>query len=264
MGRDWDEIFAYETVKLARVHDRRLVRLPQPFPPVAASDADLPRPACSLLRLRALLLLPLGQGMLHYGFLGGIFVYIVVVVLLIDKEYLLREVPEGTVRVGLLPPNPVPDGATCSESPCKGYQNPATALGDYCGTGGPTPTPLPGAPLLMNFAYECRYHDDKFAVWPGIEQVRSSCILCAHRPQRTSICGDLWLTTAAMPCGWRRRRAVVGSAVSSLRPGSRPKIRPGPPTAYRRGGHRCQGRSATIGSVAPTVRKCRAPATTSM
>ena len=69
MAIDWDDALAYSTVKLARVQDKRL-------------------------------------GILHYSFTLAILGYIVVGVMYVDKDYLLKEAPQGTVRVGLLPPAP--------------------------------------------------------------------------------------------------------------------------------------------------------------
>ena len=47
MGRDWDEIFAYETVKMARVHDKRLVSGQEEGQlPAAGADKALTCPSC--------------------------------------------------------------------------------------------------------------------------------------------------------------------------------------------------------------------------
>lgn len=120
---DWDELFAYTTVKMARVHDRRL-------------------------------------GILHYAFMSLILVYIIVYVCLVNKEYMLVDVPEGTVRLGLLPPIACPDEAA---GECEGFRRLATEL-PYC-TGAP---PDPGH--LMPTQFQCRYEDESFVVWPPVEQ----------------------------------------------------------------------------------------------
>ena len=120
---DWDEAFAYTTVKMVRVHDRRL-------------------------------------GILHYAFMGLIMAYIVVYVLIVSKEYMLVDLPEGTVRLGLLPPKACPDEAA---GQCDGFRRLPTDL-PYC-TGGPV---APG--LLMPAPFECRYEDESFVVWPPVEQ----------------------------------------------------------------------------------------------
>ena len=115
MAIDWDDALACSTVKLARVQDKRL-------------------------------------GILHYSFTLAILGYIVVGVMYVDKDYLLKEAPQGTVRVGLLPPAP-------------DYQAQATAL-PYCtGYTGPE---VPG--LLMPTPFECRYTDAQFSVNPQVEQ----------------------------------------------------------------------------------------------
>ena len=115
MAIDWDDALAYSTVKLARVQDKRL-------------------------------------GILHYSFTLAILGYIVVGVMYVDKDYLLKEAPQGTVRVGLLPPAP-------------DFQAQATAL-PYCtGYTGPE---VPG--LLMPAPFECRYTDAQFSVNPQVEQ----------------------------------------------------------------------------------------------
>jgi hypothetical protein len=67
--RDWNEILAYSTVKLVRVHDKRL-------------------------------------GLLHRLFQLLIIGYVIGIVVLLNKEYLLTTAPEGTVRVGLRRPDP--------------------------------------------------------------------------------------------------------------------------------------------------------------
>lgn len=120
---DWDDIFAYTTVKMVRVHDRRL-------------------------------------GILHYFFMLLIVTYIVVYVCIVSKEYMLLENPEGTVRLGLLPPRACPDEA---DGQCDGFRRLSTEL-PYC-TGGPV---IPG--LLMPAPFNCRYEDESFVVWPPVEQ----------------------------------------------------------------------------------------------
>jgi hypothetical protein len=120
---DWDELLAYTTVKLVRVHDKRL-------------------------------------GILHYSFTALILAYIVGYVCLYNKEYMLVDTPEGTVRLGLLPPRACPAEAG---GQCEGFRRASTEL-PYC-TGGPV---VPG--LLMPEPFECRYEDESFAVWPPVEQ----------------------------------------------------------------------------------------------
>jgi len=94
-------------------------------------------------------------GCLHYSFLSVIMAYIVGFVLLYSKEYLRVESPDGSVRVGLFPP------AECGQADiCQGYQKPSGEL-PYCSTGG-------GG--VISPPRDCVYADDKFAVWPGIEQ----------------------------------------------------------------------------------------------
>jgi hypothetical protein len=125
MGVDWNDLLAYTTVKMVRVHDKRL-------------------------------------GIMHYMFTLTIVLYIVVGVMLVDKEYLLVTQPEGTVRVGLLTPGVCPDETGTN---CDGYQREAEAL-PYClQYDGP---PVPG--LLMPDPFECRYADENFAIWPAVEQ----------------------------------------------------------------------------------------------
>lgn len=122
---DWNEIFAYTTVKMVRVHDMRL-------------------------------------GILHYAFTLTIALYIIVGVMLVDKEYLLVTQPEGTVRVGLLTPGVCADETGLN---CDGFQREAEQL-PYCDLyDGP---PVPG--LLMPAPFQCRYADQNFAIWPAVEQ----------------------------------------------------------------------------------------------
>jgi len=67
-GRDPDKLFSYQTVRVARVNDRRL-------------------------------------GLLHYGFMVLILGYIVGYSIIYQKNYLLRVDPTGTVRMSLLKPD---------------------------------------------------------------------------------------------------------------------------------------------------------------
>lgn len=122
---DWDEVLAYTTVKMVRVHDMRL-------------------------------------GVLHYAFTLTISLYIVVGVMLVDKEYLLVTSPEGTVRVGLLTPGVCADETGAN---CDGFQREAEEL-PYClQYDGPA---VPG--MLMPNPFQCRYADENFAIWPAVEQ----------------------------------------------------------------------------------------------
>lgn len=101
-------------------------------------------------------------GIMHYVFTLTIFLYIVVGVLLVDKEYLFMEAPEGTVRVGLLPPGACPDGSPS----CEGYRREVADLHPSCiGFTGDVPPDL-----LMPTAFGCRYADENFVVWPAVEQ----------------------------------------------------------------------------------------------
>ena len=121
----WDDALAYSTPKIARVHDWRL-------------------------------------GALHYFFSLGVFAYIIGYVCLYSKQYLLLETPDGTVRVGLLPPNACPTDPQPED--CTGYQQPCVINNcelSYCTLG-------PGGGLSNQ--HECQYHDHQFAVWPGVEQ----------------------------------------------------------------------------------------------
>ena len=103
------------------------------------------------------------QGILHYFFTLMILAYVVVYVQLINKEYMQLEVPEGTVRLGILAPRPCPDGNTGAA--CRQYQQEQDEL-PYCQlfAGDPPPGYLQPDP------FQCRYDDDSFAVWPPVEQ----------------------------------------------------------------------------------------------
>jgi hypothetical protein len=124
--------------------------------------------------------------------------YIIVGVVLVDKEYLLTTTPSGTVRLGLLPPG-TPccaeppccvdaegnNAAPCSE--CLGLQQAVTDL-PYCV--GYTGREIPE--LLMTNPYTCRYNDDKYAVWPGVEP---NSVLAASRVTTTVETNDACVTS---------------------------------------------------------------------
>lgn len=129
MGKLWDKIkqldpdqlFAYNTFKTVRIQDKRL-------------------------------------GLLHYGFLFFVILYILVYTLLIEKKYLLTDTPQGSFRVTLRRPSE------------------PTPLGDlpYCSQ---------TAPSYRNFTnYPCYYYDEELVVFPVTEQ---SAMLAATRITET-------------------------------------------------------------------------------
>jgi len=84
MPIDWDSIFEYQTIKVVRIHDRRL-------------------------------------GILHYTFQFCILIYIVVYTIVLQERYLLTEIPLGTIRSTLKEPS-AGDWANATDLPyC--YQN---------------------------------------------------------------------------------------------------------------------------------------------
>lgn len=165
---DWDEVFAYTTVKMVRVHDRRLGILHYSFMSLILA---YPLQQTPLLFWPDTHCLARAVELQVHAFCHPLFGchdeetirrsrYIVVYVCLINKEYMLVDLPEGTVRLGLLPPRTCPDEAA---GQCESFRQPSTDL-PYC-TGGPV---VPG--LLMPTPFECRYEDESFVVWPPVEQ----------------------------------------------------------------------------------------------
>eukprot|EP00128_Syssomonas_multiformis_P006014 Colp12_sorted_trinity150504_noHs@25248 len=66
--QDLDDLFAYNTLKVVRIRDRRL-------------------------------------GLLHYTFLIGILIYVIGITIIFNKRYLLLEQPVGSIRLSLLKPD---------------------------------------------------------------------------------------------------------------------------------------------------------------
>ncbi|KAF2069905.1 hypothetical protein CYY_008776 [Polysphondylium violaceum] len=64
---DWDSLFSYQTVKIVRIRDKRL-------------------------------------GILHLSFMGAIILYIVIVTILLQQQYLAIQTPIGSIRNSLLAP----------------------------------------------------------------------------------------------------------------------------------------------------------------
>jgi len=64
---DWDSLFSYSTVKIVRIRDKRL-------------------------------------GILHLSFMGAIILYILIVTILLQQQYLAIQSPIGSIRNSLLPP----------------------------------------------------------------------------------------------------------------------------------------------------------------
>ncbi|EAL63456.2 hypothetical protein DDB_G0288061 [Dictyostelium discoideum AX4] len=68
---DWDSLFSYSTIKIVRIRDKRL-------------------------------------GILHFAFLIGIILYIIVGTIFLQKKYLVLESPIGSIRTSLMAPSVKP------------------------------------------------------------------------------------------------------------------------------------------------------------
>eukprot|EP00128_Syssomonas_multiformis_P009876 Colp12_sorted_trinity150504_noHs@18981 len=115
MALDWDDAFAYSTVKIVRIRDLRL-------------------------------------GILHYLFMLAIIMYVVVYTIIINKNYLLRESPVGSMRMSLMQPN----NASADWVPRN-----LTEL-NYCKQTAESYNGFPN--------YKCEYWPESLAFYPRTEQ----------------------------------------------------------------------------------------------
>jgi len=116
---DWDNILSYATVKIVRIKEKRL-------------------------------------GLIHYGLLLVILIYIVIVTILIQKRYLLTEQPIGTVRTSLLAP----------ENRTPPANRTAATLLPYCIQNSSTYE----YNNIIYPNYECYYWDEEFVLYPDVEE----------------------------------------------------------------------------------------------
>jgi len=108
MKLDWNNILAYNTAKIVTIRDARL-------------------------------------GLLHYGFMLAIVIYILVFTILIEQKYLLTERPIGSIRLSLL----------------KGKAPVELEEMLYC--------QLPNRTTSVNVSFPCIYQDELFVVFPETE-----------------------------------------------------------------------------------------------